>query len=419
MNEKVSSPQWNDQWIELQRQYWDAWSRLSHETLGSASNKPGLSSPWADALENWWKAMSATTPEAGHEFMERIVQQGKAYMHMSEEFTRFINSAAESGQAAGQWQELLQSRFSHLKSLLTQTDPAGVAEALRGMLPFFELPIDTWTRTLSGASLFPGDFLETWKPQGMDYARDQLHDRIGRFLSVPGVGYTREWQEQAQHMGRMVLDYDKAMQEYLRIHGKLGTDTLERLSRKIMELAEKGEEIKSLRQIYDLWVDCGEEAYNELVFTDEYSEVYGHLVNSLMALKHHSQGVMDEAAGALNLPTRKGMTTLLRRQQELRREIVAIRSHLDKVETTETGNQLKALQDELRANQAGLQKVSALLSEVAALREELAALKASAHADKPSTPIIDKSAESAAPKRNTRKAAGTKKVVMQTQEKGA
>lgn len=400
--------------MELQRQYWDAWSRLSRQTLEPTSDNSGLSSPWADALENWWKAVSSATPGAGQEFMERMIQQGKAYLHMSEEFTRFINSAVESGQAAGQWQDLLQSRFSHLKSLLTQTDPAGVTEALRGMLPFFELPIDTWTRTLSGASLFPGDFLETWKPQGMDYARDQLHDRIGRFLSVPGVGYTREWQEQAQHMGRMLLDYDKALQDYLRLHGKLGTDALERLSSKLMELTEKGGEIKSLRQIYDLWVDCGEEAYNELVFTEEYSEVYGHLVNSLMALKHHSQGVMDEAAGALNLPTRKGMTTLLRRQQELCREIVAIRSHLDKVDAKGTGHQLKALQDELKENQAGLQKVSALLSEVVTLREELAALKASTQADKPSA---RKPTESAAPKRTSR-ATSTKKLAAQTQEKG-
>ena len=357
MNEKVTFSPWNENWVELQRQYWDAWSRLSQETLAATPDK---SSPWALGLEHWWKAVSGATPETAHEFMERLVQQGKAFLQLSEEYTRFANQMSEAGQAAAPWQELLQSRISDLKSLLSEQDPSGVTEALRGMLPFFALPVDTWTRTFSVASLFPGDFLETWKPVGLERARDQLHDRIGRFLSVPGVGYTREWQEQNQRTGRLFLDYDKALQEYLRLHGKLGIDALERLSKKLLELEKKGQEINTLRDIYDLWVDSGEEAYNALVFTEEYRDTYARMVNSLMALKHHSQSIMDEAMGALNLPTRKGMTTLLCRQQELRREVVALRAQLDQTNARGREGQLQTF-----------------VADLVALREEVAALKTS------------------------------------------
>jgi hypothetical protein len=35
-----------------------------------------------------------------------------------------------------------------------------------------------------------------------------------------------------------------------------------------------------LREIYDLWVDCCEEAYNDIVFTEQYQDAYGHLINA-------------------------------------------------------------------------------------------------------------------------------------------
>ncbi len=73
-------------------------------------------------------------------------------------------------------------------------------------------------------------------------------------MSVPGVGYTREAQEQAQRGARLLLDYERALQEYTQLHSKAGIDSLERLSKKVIEGAEKSREIKSLREIYDLWV---------------------------------------------------------------------------------------------------------------------------------------------------------------------
>ncbi len=149
---------------------------------------------------------------------------------------------------------------------------------------------------------------------------------------------------------------------------------MERLSKKIIDRAEQGEEIKSLREAYDLWVDCCEEAYNDIVFTKAYQDAYGNLVNALMALKHHSQGMVDEFMGALNMPTHKGVTTLQCRQQELRRELMEIRSrlgeHVSKAD-------LKGVQAELDALRTDLDKLLAMQQELKALHAELGAVKTS------------------------------------------
>jgi polyhydroxyalkanoate synthase subunit PhaE len=365
------TPSESNEWIDLQRKYWDAWSQLYQQTLNSNLMPAKLSNPWAQALDHWWKAVAPGVPQENQDLIQKMMESGKSFFGISEEFTRFLGNLSEPAKSWGNWQGLFLSRIGELKTTLSQASTEGATKAMRGLFPFFEMPMDTWTRTFSSASPLPGDFLQVLKPEGL---ADDLHDRIGRFLSVPGVGYTREWQEQAQRGARLLLDYERALQEYMQIHSKASIDTLERLSKKVIVRAEQGEEIKSLREIYDLWVDCCEEAYNDIVFTKEYQDVYGSLVNALMAFKYHSQGMVDEVMGALNMPTHKGVTTLQCRQQELRRELMEIRSrlgeHVSKAD-------LKGVQAELDALRTDLDKLLAMQQELKALHAELGAVKTS------------------------------------------
>jgi polyhydroxyalkanoate synthase subunit PhaE len=371
MTETAPSPSGSNEWIDLQRKYWDAWSQLCQQTLTSDLLPTDLPNPWAQALDHWWKAVAPGVPPQNQDLIKKMMEPGKSFFGISEEFTRFLGSLSEPAKSWGNWQELFLSRIGELKTTLSQTSAEGAAKATHGLFPFFEMPMDTWTRTFSSASPLPGDFLQVLKPEGL---ADDLHDQIGRFLSVPGVGYTREWQEQAQRGVRLLLDYERALQEYTQLLSKASIDTLERLSKKVIDRAEKGGEIKSLREIYDLWVDCCEEAYNDIVFTKEYQDAYGNLVNALMALKHHGQSMMDELVGALNMPTHKGVTTLQCRQQELRRELRDIHSrlgeHVSKAD-------LEGVQAELDALRTDLDKLLAMQQELKALHAELGAVKTS------------------------------------------
>lgn len=378
MTEKSDSASaWGEEWIESQRNYWTAWSGLYQQALDSGSHGNTRAAPWAEGLDHWWKAVSPGAPEPTQDFLRSIIQQGKGYLRMGEEFTRLVQGAATTSGAG--WQDLLQPKIDELKAAFSPGRASEMMGAMGGMLPFFALPLDTWARMVSSASVLPGDFLQGLKPDGVaEGVADRLHDQIGRFLSVPGVGYTREWQEQTQKMGRLALDYERALQEYYSAHGRLGVDSLERLLKKIMERMETGEDIKTLREVYDLWVDCGEEAYNSFVFTQEYAEIYGRLVNALMALKHHSQHLIDEMAAAMNLPTHKGLTTLQHRQQELRRQLMVLRTALEQANGVRS--RLKALQDEvsgadLKAMKSEIKAVAGLARELAELRAELLALK--------------------------------------------
>lgn len=347
MTDSTSNSGWGEDWRESQHQFWDAWSRLFKQTLDRPAQPSGFAVPWTAALEVWEKALPVVSSEAATEFFGQMIQQAKAYLHVGEEFARLSRTMTEVQASGGDWKSLFETRMEEMQSIFRAAGSADTMGTLRGMLPAFDLPLDTWIRTLSVANPFPGDFVQTLKPEGLRQASDELHDRIGKFLSVPAVGYTREWQEQTQKTARLALDYQRALQEYVHAHGRLGADAVGRFVKKVLEQAEQGKEITTLREVYDLWVDCGEEAYNAFVLTDEYAQIYSDLVNSMLALKHQSQAIVDEVAGAFNLPTQRGFTTVQRRQQELRREIWALRTSLDEAAIDSVGQQISAIREEL------------------------------------------------------------------------
>ncbi|MGH8582071.1 MAG: class III poly(R)-hydroxyalkanoic acid synthase subunit PhaE [Gammaproteobacteria bacterium] len=351
---------WGEDWMVGQRQFWETWTRLYQQSLDAAAPKTGFNVPWAEALAIWEKAIPRQGPDASQAFLDTLVRQGKGFLSFGEEFTRIMTAVTEGNQAGRNWQELLQNRLAEMKKAFTPGSGDASTAALFGMLPFFELPLDTWRRTIAGASLLPGDFLQPLKPDGRRQMGGSLDETVDKILSVPGVGYTREWQEQAQGTARLVLDYQKALHEYLHAHGRLGVDTVERFSKKVLALGEEGKEIHTLRALYDLWVDAGEEAYNDLVFTESFSDIYARLVNALMALKRQNQNIVDEAVGALNLPTRKGLNTMQCRQQEMRRELRALRSQVDHG----TGAEVHAMDTKVRGLEATIAKLSERLAKL-------------------------------------------------------
>lgn len=307
----TSAPPFDPQpWLEAGRKYWDAWQAL-----------------WQQGVEGGPKASTGPGPgpaPGAAEPMQALLEQAKLFLRFGEELAATLGRAGGAFPAEDQWRRLFENAA-------------------------WKLPFDTWSRTFSSASLFPGDFLERFKPESWTAVTDDLHKNLERFLSVPGLGYTREWQEQGQEFARLGLAYQRALQEYAALFQRLNLDAYERLQRKLQELADADRPITTLRGLYDAWVDASEAAYLDLAASDAYAEVYGRMVNALMALKGQSRKMIDETAGAMGMPTRQGMNTLQRRHQELRREVAGVRARLEEAE-------------------AGLEQVAALREEVEQLK---------------------------------------------------
>lgn len=305
----------NTDWMDAQKKYWQTWTDMG---LNAMNNRPNMAtSPWEGALNHWWSALNPTAPAASRDFIDKLMDQSKRFMRVSDDIYRNMGS---TGMGLEEWNNLIQKTFGD--PFKTVSNPNDHTAAMRRMLAFWEMPLDTWQRMASTLSLMPGDALR-------NMPHEHIQDNLQRVLTAPGLGYTREQQSQYNEFTRCAMQYQAALNEYMQFFSKLGFKSSERMRERLMELNSQGTVIDTARGLYDLWVDCCEKVYAEQIMTHEYAMLHGKLINALMAFKHRLSVIVDESLGALNMPTRTELRTLQDRLQETRRENKQLRHDLE------------------------------------------------------------------------------------------
>jgi class III poly(R)-hydroxyalkanoic acid synthase PhaE subunit len=337
---------WNNDWMETQRKYWQTWTDMGLNTMGQ---KNLGKSPWEGALDHWWQTLAPTAPDASKLFLDKLMEQSKQFMRMTDELYR--NSG--SGASTEDWLAAVQKTFSNpFVSLGTGRNEQ--TEAMQRMMAFWEMPFDNWQRMVSSLSLVPGDALR-------NMPHEQMKDNLHRVLSAPGLGYSREEQGQYQDLMRYGLQYQGALHDYMQFFSNLGVKSTERMRMRLEALNAEGPAVDSARGLYDLWVGCCEDVYAEQVMTPEYAILYGRLINSLMKFKHRMSDIVDESLGTMNMPTRAELRTLQDRLQETRRENKSLRQDVE------------ALRELVAALDAGVTPAPAVALAAGASRQSAAA----------------------------------------------
>lgn len=330
--------EWSQAWLEAQRQYWDGlfdWSRK----LYAAAPEPGGSDVAQDTLTDWWKTVSAALPADSREIYKRMFDSSQSFTELGQTFWNMVRDAQSAGE---NWRDSLEESLGAFKAML-QDNASQANDAWSGFAGGWGFGGDAWQDFMRSLGQSP--------VHAEDITGFNAGEAWNKLLGTPALGYTREWQEKVQQWVGLSTEYAKVSQEYAKLLQSTNQQAVDLLGRRITDLAQKGESPDTLRGMYDLWVDCGEEAYAELAEDDSYLKAQGRLMNTLMRLRQHEQDMMQDVFGVMNIPGRRELDTALCRLQETRREL---RDLKDLIEDTGV--------DELR-------------TEVAALRAELAAIK--------------------------------------------
>ena len=174
--------------------------------------------------------------------------------------------------------------------------------------------------------------------------------------STTGFGFGHEQHAQHQALADAIAQHLEASQRYQILMQRSNAQAIEKMQAKLSKLAKPGQQIESLKVLYDLWVDCAEEAYAEIALSEEFREAYGEMVNTQIRVRELQQEQTEYLCQQLGIPTRSDVSSLGERLQSLRRE----------VRNSKTSS---------AASHA--EEIEALRRDVAALKEQLLASKAS------------------------------------------
>jgi hypothetical protein len=109
------------------------------------------------------------------------------------------------------------------------------------------MPRQHWRRLASSFSVLPGDVEKSLRGTRAPLGPEALQRELRNTLSLPAVGYMREWQPLVQEWGRYSLEHAQAMRAYETTLTKVGTRAFELPTTKLLAMAKEGEMVDSVR----------------------------------------------------------------------------------------------------------------------------------------------------------------------------
>lgn len=293
-----SDPDYLTDWAALQRRYLEALQVMGGSGAGVAT--PGAN-PWQDALDFWWQRASAAVSDEQRGVFTDIVRQSRSFLESAAFFGPLIEILSQPGAAGSDWDRDLRGQIAAMQRKLRE---GAVPPGMEAILGAWKVPDDFWDRISALVARLPEEGL-------------QLYD-----TTAPGQGKRVAAGESVREGARLWQEYQRALSEYLRMLSDAARVALDRLQHRL----SGGAKVNSLRSLYDLWVDCGEDAYAEMMFGADFARCFAELVNALCAFKLHTRGMIDAGLDALNLPTVRALDGVYRREADLRSELRTTRS---------------------------------------------------------------------------------------------
>jgi class III poly(R)-hydroxyalkanoic acid synthase PhaE subunit len=345
----VTPAAWMDLWLETQKRAMDAWADLAKASGGEPAAGAGWPETFQRGVDAWWQTVTAGLSPSARGSASRLLDIGKGYWRIGEAFTQLLESVRGVTAGDGDWQKAWQEGIKRFQESVC--DVEGQVNPWSGFATFCGMPLDNWRRVVSSLSVLPGDLEQALRSEGPP-GPDTVRRAMGRLLSIPPLGYTREWQEQVQEWGALWLEHAQAMQDYQTAIGSVGGRALDKLGSRLLKRAQDGKPVESLREGYDLWVDCAEDAYAEVAGSAGFIAAQARLTNTLMAVKRHEQQLVAELQSGFNMPTRHELNTSHRRVHELRRELKRVEEQVQELGLARLQQDLEGLRAELRVLRA-------------------------------------------------------------------
>ncbi len=272
---------------ELFKQAWDTWQKNLQTSFSPGSTNYGM-----------------------QEQAERALSGLKAHFELMERMNMGLTNES------GDWRSSLKEVFGNFAAnpfMQAYTE----AVDLTGGGP------QAWTQSVG---LSPPSWLTAWK------------ERLG----MPALGLGREQQERDQALAKAWSELHTRQNRYQALLAKVARMGVDRLELRLAERAEPGRQIEQMRELYNLWVDAAEEAYQEVALSPQWRQVYGDLVNAQMQVRAQVQDRVERLARAWGMPTRSEVDTLGQRLQTQRRELRATRKILDEMRRHPTQSETAA-----------------------------------------------------------------------------
>lgn len=334
---------WTDQaqammntWTEAQKQLWEGWYDLARNAPGM-TGMPNVSDPlsWLKQGMGAWTKGSGDTSQwaAGNIFGSQANM-----MRSLELLTKAWQTVAPNLEAGKPWQPDLQRFLDQWTKQITavpeRTMGAGknVTDLWTSFLGEWGTVLKPWLSSFSQAGM-SGHFGEMLLGGSSPLARmltmrEDMEPAFEGLADIPTVGVAREQQAKLLRAFDAFVDMRKSSVKYHAAMAKAIEQAVERTMEHLAGLAQKGEQITSVRELMRVWVRVADRSFTELYNSEEFTAVQKDMSQAALTYKLAQREVLEMVFKALDIPTRTEVDDAYRTLHHLKKEVRELRKAL-------------------------------------------------------------------------------------------
>ena len=404
---------WTDQWYKAQQQFVEAWSDMAK--TGASASETSQSDLWSQSFDLWRKACGGQTQPDVQQAMNKCLDMGKEYFAMAEQVGKSMAGGGNPVDGINQWMDQIKQSLQQFGGMPVGGMPGFDGSGANDFMKQWFNPASSWQQM--AATMAPMS-QAGWQMPGMKtsaFNLGEMIDPLGTLLEAPSVGYFREPQEKQQKGMQLALEYHQANNAFNQAFMRVAVESIQGFQARLLKV-DTDSAPKSLRELYDLWVEISEEHYAEFAMSEEYQVLYGDMVNRLMIMKKHYSEITDDFLRTMNLPNTREVDTMQQRLQQLRRENFVLKKEIKEIKSMV--QQLSATTAPPASSVKVAEKTPATSKPKAAVKASSPTKKVAVKASSPAKKAAVK-ASSPAKKPAVRKAPAKKKATVSKAKAGA
>ena len=159
--------------------------------------------------------------------------------------------------------------------------------------------------------------------QDLDQLRQALKENFER-MYMPALGPLHTQQLATERLAAAALHWQRAYARFGELLAAVATVAVENLIATISGPETSGPPITSLRQLHDLWVECGERAYGATAHGEDFAAAQAELLAATVEMRFEQRRQIEQWARAFNLPTRSEIDAIHKRLHDIGRALRAV-----------------------------------------------------------------------------------------------
>ncbi len=155
------------------------------------------------------------------------------------------------------------------------------------------------------------------------------------------LGPAREQQLAWQEYLNAQTEYQLRLQVVLHAYGRVFTQALEAVPAQVERRRAQGQDVNGFRELYELWIECGEQAFAVLARDPEFIAAQAASGNALSRAKRAQNALIEFWLKSHDLPTRSELNSVHQGLRDMHRRIAELEQQLsqatqqDKPQATE------------------------------------------------------------------------------------